>query len=140
MTQREKYHGSKTTRELIKYALKQVPSTVHELWTGNWEGTINDPDTDDKPWLISICGDGGGEAVVLCNGFFNSTSLFIDLCTLWFTSLLITGFLGSFSAGGYYLPLPVIKITIDEIFIMLNNFIDHCSENSFDLSFMTPNA
>jgi hypothetical protein len=57
--QREKYHGSKTTKELVKYALQQVGAVVHELWTGNWRDTIEEDNTD-HPWLISFCGDGGG--------------------------------------------------------------------------------
>ena len=59
--QREKYYADRNTRELVQYALKQVRSQVHELWSGNFQSKVTED--SDKPWLISYCGDGGGEDI-----------------------------------------------------------------------------
>ena len=57
--QREKYSSDRSTRELVKYALKQVRARVHELWDGNFKMKMSDE--PQIPWLISFCGDGGGK-------------------------------------------------------------------------------
>ncbi|OWF49324.1 DnaJ-like subfamily C member 10 [Mizuhopecten yessoensis] len=55
---KEKYHGERMTRAMVKYALKQVKATVVDLWSGNFDSLVNNPDND-RPWLITFCGDGG---------------------------------------------------------------------------------
>ncbi|KAJ8320691.1 hypothetical protein KUTeg_002278 [Tegillarca granosa] len=53
---REKYHGTRSQKEMVKYALKQVTAKVIDLWSGNFGNNIKD---SSKPWLITFCGDGG---------------------------------------------------------------------------------
>ena len=63
---REKYHGERTRKDLVKHALQQVNSQVYELWEQNYETTlVNNENTNGKPWLITFCGDGGGMTIVM---------------------------------------------------------------------------
>ncbi|KAH3752172.1 dnaJ homolog subfamily C member 10-like [Dreissena polymorpha] len=55
---KEKFHGDKTRKELVKYALQHTKVRVFELWSGNFEGTVNQNENG-LPWLISYCGEGG---------------------------------------------------------------------------------
>lgn len=55
---REQYHGERTTKQLVKHALKMVKSHVFELWSGNFDSTIKE-ENKGRPWLITFCGDGG---------------------------------------------------------------------------------
>ncbi|KAK3083050.1 hypothetical protein FSP39_012593 [Pinctada imbricata] len=54
---KEKYHGERTTGQLVKHALKQIKAKVIELWSGNFESQLKS--NDKHPWLVSYCGDGG---------------------------------------------------------------------------------
>ena len=60
--QREKFHGDKKRRELVKYALKHARVSVTELWSGNLDGVVGE---SELPWLISYCGEGGGRNELL---------------------------------------------------------------------------
>lgn len=55
---REKYHGDKTRKELVKYALKHTRVKVIELWSSNYDDMVTRSDND-LPWLISFCGENG---------------------------------------------------------------------------------
>ena len=62
--QKEKFHGDKTRKELVKYALQHTKVRVFELWSGNFEGTVNQNENG-LPWLISYCGEGGGKITLI---------------------------------------------------------------------------
>ena len=62
--QREKYYGDKKKKDLVKYALKHVKVKVIELWSGNFNEMVKDPENS-LPWLISFCVDGGGKFIDL---------------------------------------------------------------------------
>ncbi|CAG2199074.1 DNAJC10 [Mytilus edulis] len=49
----EKYHGDRTTRKMVKFALKSIQSDAYTLRS---EEEIED---NGLPWLISFCGDSG---------------------------------------------------------------------------------
>ncbi|XP_048776636.2 dnaJ homolog subfamily C member 10-like [Ostrea edulis] len=52
---REKYHGNRGIRDLVRYALKFVKADVIELWEGNFQTSLDE--NSDKPWLIAFCGE-----------------------------------------------------------------------------------
>lgn len=52
---REKYHGSREKRDLIKHALKFVKAEVIELWEGNFQKSLDEQ--SEKPWMIAFCGE-----------------------------------------------------------------------------------
>lgn len=57
--QREKYHGDRSTKVLVKYAMQQLRVRVVELWDGNYRTEVEE-DESGLPWVITFCGDGGG--------------------------------------------------------------------------------
>lgn len=54
----EKYVGSRSSRDLVKYALSHVRSQVFDLWKGNFQSTVKD-ESNSLPWLINVCGEDG---------------------------------------------------------------------------------
>jgi hypothetical protein len=58
--QKEKYHGDRTTKQLVKHALNNVQSQVFELWSGNFKSHMEEENNGLLPWLISFCGENGG--------------------------------------------------------------------------------
>lgn len=61
--QREKYYGDKTRKELVKYALKHARVKVLDIWTGNFDDAVLNSENG-LPWVITICGDGGGKIIL----------------------------------------------------------------------------
>lgn len=59
--QKEKYHGDRTTKQLVKHALNNVQSHVFELWSGNFKNLM-ETENNGLPWLISFCGENGGRS------------------------------------------------------------------------------
>ncbi|XP_067687759.1 dnaJ homolog subfamily C member 10-like [Haliotis asinina] len=56
--QHEKYHGERSTKILVKYAMQQLRVKVVELWEGNFKAEVED-DESGLPWVITFCGEGG---------------------------------------------------------------------------------
>lgn len=51
----------KDTETLVKFALRYVGARVVDLYSGNFQAELDREDHREKPWLITYCGDGGGE-------------------------------------------------------------------------------
>ena len=58
--QRELYRGERSTRLLVQHALQSITSTYHKLSKGSFKWKVEE-DTSGQPWLITFCGDDGGE-------------------------------------------------------------------------------
>ena len=56
-----KFDGDRTTREILKFALKYANTNVIHLWYQNFDDVMKRAQRQSKPWLVSFCGDGGGE-------------------------------------------------------------------------------
>ncbi|XP_035828946.1 dnaJ homolog subfamily C member 10 [Aplysia californica] len=58
---KRKYHGERSTDAMVDEALRNVKATRYELKSGNFKAYVEDEDNL-MPWLITFCGDGGGES------------------------------------------------------------------------------
>ena len=62
----------------MNYALRQVKTGFIELWAGNFKDYMSDD--NDKPWLVTFCGDGGGElSTLIIRGFLINSFKWINL-------------------------------------------------------------
>ncbi|KAK0067173.1 dnaJ subfamily C member 10 [Biomphalaria pfeifferi] len=52
---KEKYHGQRTSENLVKEALSRVKADYHRLTSRNFDQLLD----SGLPWLITFCGDGG---------------------------------------------------------------------------------
>ncbi|KAI8496605.1 DnaJ sub C member 10 [Branchiostoma belcheri] len=54
----ERYTDEKSTKKMVKFALKQVTASVTDLWAANFDMAIHNTETADLPWVITFCSSG----------------------------------------------------------------------------------
>ncbi|XP_033101865.1 dnaJ homolog subfamily C member 10-like [Anneissia japonica] len=57
----QEYTGSRKLEALIKHALRQVKSTVHTLFAGNFKDILLSDAHKDRPWVVNYCGSPYGD-------------------------------------------------------------------------------